>query len=116
MTAKKKKRSRKSYTDEQRSQIMATAKKEGLTALAVEKRFGVKPITYYSWRKKAGTTRSSRGAASRKVSTAGLDANLRSSVQVKLQNLLPAIVDQEVNRYLDAAFGAKRRGGPRGRS
>ena len=114
MAAKRKKRSRKSYTEEQRSQILATAKKEDLTALTVEKRFGVKPITYYSWRKKAGSTRTRRGAVSRGNRTLGLDANLRSAVQMRLRDMLPAIVDQEVSRYLDASFGAKRRGRPRG--
>jgi len=114
MAAKKKKRSRKSYTDEQRSQIMATAKTEGLTAIAVEKRFGVKPITYYSWRKKAGTARPRRGGGGRTTSTTALDANLRSAVQVKLRDLLPGIVQEEVSRYLDTALGGKRRGRPRG--
>ncbi len=45
---------RKRYTPEQWSKILTAASKEGLTAAAVQKRFGVSEVTYYSWRKKVG--------------------------------------------------------------
>ena len=48
------KRPRKTYTEAQRQEILAAAQKEGLTALQVQKKFGVTPVTYYSWRKKKG--------------------------------------------------------------
>jgi len=48
------KRARRSYSPEKRAQILAAAKKERLSAPEVQKRFGVKPVTYYSWRKKTG--------------------------------------------------------------
>ena len=48
------KRERKTYSDAQRKQILAAALSEKLTAEQVQKKFGVKPVTYYSWRKKAG--------------------------------------------------------------
>jgi len=44
-------RKRKRYTSAQRTQILSAAQKDGLTALEVQKRFGVTPVTYYSWRK-----------------------------------------------------------------
>src|SRR5258705_9877415 len=47
-------RKRMTYTEGQRRTVLLAAQKEGLTALQVQKRFGVKPITYYSWRKKRG--------------------------------------------------------------
>ena len=53
------------------------------------------------------------GVGGRRRQTSGLDANLRSAVQMRLRDMLPAIVDQEVSRNLDAAFEAKRRGRPR---
>jgi transposase-like protein len=42
------------YTLEQRSSILAIASAEGLTARAVQARFGVNPHTYYVWRRQAG--------------------------------------------------------------
>ena len=47
---------RKSYSPERRKQILDTAAREGLTATDVKKKFGVTPVTYYSWRKKTGAT------------------------------------------------------------
>ena len=48
------KRARKSYTPQKRAEILAAAQRENLTANDVKKKFGVTPVTYYSWRKKEG--------------------------------------------------------------
>src|SRR5437764_15281863 len=48
------KRARKTYTEARRTEILAAAQKENLTANDVKKKFGVTPVTYYSWRKKEG--------------------------------------------------------------
>ncbi len=104
-----KKRKRKRYTDAQRTQILAVAKKEGLTAAAVEKRFGVKQITYYSWRKKTGAAKRS-GRIARRGRRVALGGALRSEVQNRLRTMLPEIVREEVDRYLNVALGAKGRG------
>jgi transposase-like protein len=48
------------YTIAEREQIVSSALKEGLSATKVRERFGVVPVTYYSWRKARGI-RSSRG-------------------------------------------------------
>ena len=53
-------RTRTRYSDEKRQQILAAARNDGLTALEVQKRFGVTPVTYYSWRKKSGAGRRGR--------------------------------------------------------
>jgi transposase-like protein len=45
-------RAYKSYTEAERFTILATAVAEQLSATEVQRRFGVKPVTYYSWRKK----------------------------------------------------------------
>jgi len=118
MAAKKRKR----YSDEQRTQILAAADREGLTANQVKKRFGVTPVTYYSWRKKSGSPgrRGRRPASpSAGVSSNGDLANtVRSAVAQKVRSLLPDIVRGEVNQYLDALLGGKvgkRRGRPPGR-
>ena len=107
------KRERKTYTDAQRKQILAAAVAEKLTAGQVQKRFGVKHVTYYSWRKKAGLKgpRGRRPAAL--VAAAGgadgsLGAQVRAGVQAKVREILPAIVREEVSDYLTALFGGPR--------
>ena len=48
------KRPRKTYTPQKRAEILTAAQKENLTANDVKRKFGVTPVTYYSWRKKEG--------------------------------------------------------------
>ena len=55
--AKKKRKKRVQYTAAERAKVLAAAKAENLTALQIQKKFGVTPVTYYSWRKKSGLTR-----------------------------------------------------------
>ena len=75
----------------------------------------MKPVTYYSWRKKAGI-RGPRGrkpavfrAALGAVAGGPLTAQVRAGVQAKVREILPAIVREEVASYLDTLFGAGRR-------
>lgn len=118
--AAKAKRARKSYTPEQRQQILQTADRDGLTANDVKKKFGVTPVTYYSWRKKEGlSARRGRGGASgggaRRNGGGDLSNQVRSEVRAKIQNILPEIVRSEVSSYMDSLFGPRRgRGRPRG--
>lgn len=104
------KRARKSYTESQRQEILAAAQKDGLTALAVQKRFGVTPVTYYSWRKKLGLKgkRGRKPAAALASSGMDIGATVRSSVRSQVQAMLPRIVQEEVERYLVRAFGTSR--------
>lgn len=118
------KRARKTYTDAQRKQILEVAVREDLTAEQVKKRFGVTPVTYYSWRKKAGIV-GKRGrrpkvrtsGAAPVPATGGVAAQLRAGVQSRVREILPGIVREEVSRYLDELFGSgsapRRRGRPR---
>lgn len=107
------KRERKTYTDAQRKQILAAAVAEKLTAGQVQKRFGVKHVTYYSWRKKAGL-KGPRGrrpgalAAAAGGASGSLGAQVRAGVQAKVREILPAIVREEVSNYLTALFGEPR--------
>jgi len=113
------KRARKSYTDAERQRILTAAQSEKLTAGQVQKRFGVKPVTYYSWRKKGGLKgpRGRRAAAPvASVSSGDLAAQVRAGVQGRVRELLPTIVREEVSNYLKALFGkarSRRRGRPR---
>jgi len=105
-------RQRKSYSPEQRKHILDTAASEGLTALDVKKKFGVTPVTYYSWRKKTGVSaRRGRGPgrpAGSRNGVADLGSQLRTEVRGKIQQILPAIVKSEVASYMDSLFGSQR--------
>ena len=99
------KRPRKTYTEAQRQEILAAAQKDGLTALLVQKKFGVTPVTYYSWRKKKGI-KGPRGRRPGTQSAGGdLSAQVRAGVQSRVREILPAIVREEVAGYLDSLFG-----------
>jgi transposase-like protein len=109
----KTRKKRTEYTPEQRAKVLAAAKAEKLTAAQVQKKFGVTPVTYYSWRKKSGAARKrgARGAGAAVVArpVAGdLGAQVRSEVQNKMRQIIPGIVRTEVGVYLDSIFGAKR--------
>jgi transposase-like protein len=107
MMARKK---RKRYTPAQRSEVLQAAEKQGLTAAQVQKKFGVTPVTYYSWRKKSGAAgRRGRRGPGRPPGTA-VAGQVRTEVQARVRAMLPGIVRQEVNSYLDSLFGTGRRG------
>ena len=115
------KRSRKTYSDDQRTKIINTAQTENLTALDVQKRFGVTPVTYYSWRKKLGL-KGPRGRkpgsgrlAATTVGGTDLTAQVRAGVQARVREVLPGIVREEVTRYLDSLLGVPYTGKKRGR-
>src|SRR5689334_16090216 len=82
--ATKARRRRRRYTDEQRRNILDTAHREGLTAAAVQKKFGVTPVTYYSWRKKGGAT-ARRGRPPGSGGGARSGGELTSLVQQKVR-------------------------------
>ena len=115
----KTRRKRHSYSNAKRISILQAAREQGLTALDVKKRFGVTPVTYYSWRRKygAGSNRTTTlrvaaglGTAARAGRT-GRDViagQLRSEVQSRVREILPQIVRHEVSSYLDSLFGSSR--------
>lgn len=104
----KARRKRHTYTSTQRATILAAARKEGLTALQVQKKFGVTPVTYYSWRKKSGLTRRGAGTLALGAGPAGdLTRQVRGEVRAKVREILPGIVRTEVSGYLNALFGGR---------
>ncbi len=112
--AAKARKQRTQYTAEQREKILAAAKAEKLTAAQVQKKFGVTPVTYYSWRKKTGIARPRGGArlaAGRGVGD--LNAQVRGEVQQKMREIIPGIVRSEVSAYLDSIFSTRGRKGRR---
>jgi len=107
----KTRKKRTEYTPEQRAKVLAAANAEKLTAAQVQKKFGVTPVTYYSWRKKSGISArrggGAAGFAARGV-TGDLGSQVRSEVQAKMRQIIPGIVRTEVSAYLDSIFGVKR--------
>jgi transposase-like protein len=115
----KARRKRTRYTDQQRSEILQTAQREKLTAGQVQERFGVTPVTYYSWRKKSGAAAGGarRGRPAGRTAAAGgsIEGQLRAGVQAKVRELLPSIVREEVGAFMDQMFGRGSATSPRRR-
>jgi transposase-like protein len=107
----KAKRTRKRYSAARRAKILAAAEREGLSGAAVQKRFGVTAVTFYSWRKKTGKDkpRGKSGSAGHTVVDGLVSTKLRKALQARIRVLLPSLIDAEVDRYVDASFGARRR-------
>ena len=114
----KTRKKRTQYTPEQRAKILAAAQSEHLTAAQIQKKFGVTPVTYYSWRKKTGITRrrgtgsAAAGVGARPIA-GDLTAQVRGEVQSKVRQIMPGIVRSEVSAYLDSIFGRERGRGRR---
>jgi transposase-like protein len=104
-------RARARYTEAKRQQILSTASKEGLTALEVQKRFGVTPVTYYSWRKKrgAGRARGRRGRPPGNARGGDLASQLRAEVQRRIREMMPSVVNEELQGYLSQVLGRSSR-------
>jgi transposase-like protein len=116
----KARKKRKNYTVQQRESILTAAQRDRLTAAQVQRKFGVTPVTYYSWRKKSGVARARGGAATLRVAAAAghggnLSSQLRNEVAQRVRQILPEIVRTEVNSYLNTLFasGPGRRRGQR---
>ncbi len=107
------KRPRKTYTPQKRAEILAAAQRESLTANDVKKKFGVTPVTYYSWRKKEGLVgRRGRRPGLLALSGGGTIATqVRAGVQAKVRAVMPGIVREEVTSYLNTLFASSRRPG-----
>ena len=103
----KKRAKRQRYTAAQRTKILTAARTGNLTAGDVKQQFGVTPVTYYLWRRKAGLTgtRGRKSGIARIAATTsgpGLEKMLRGEVRARIQSALPAIVRDEVKGYLDS--------------
>ena len=116
------KRARKQYSRQQRKQILAVADRDGLTAVQVKEKFGVTPVTYYSWRKKYGGAPRKRGRrpgsgattkSSARYGGGELTEQVRSAVESRVRGMVEEIVRGEVGRYVDELFGKRRPGRPR---
>ena len=107
------KRARKTYTPHRRAEILTAAQRENLTANDVKKKFGVTPVTYYSWRKKEGLIgrRGRRPGVLSLSGSSGIATQVRAGVQAKVRAVMPGIVREEVTSYLNTLFASGRRPG-----
>src|SRR5215813_4263953 len=78
------KRPRKTYTPQKRAEILAAAQRDSLTANDVKKKYGVTPVTYYSWRKKEGLV-GRRGRRPSLLNASGAGGNIAVQVRAGVQ-------------------------------
>jgi transposase-like protein len=107
------KRARKTYTPHRRAEILTAAQRDNLTANDVKKKYGVTPVTYYSWRKKEGLIgrRGRRPGLLASSGSTGIATQVRAGVQAKVRAVMPGIVREEVTNYLNTLFASGRRPG-----
>ena len=88
------------YTEAEKKQILATAKKEGLTGAQVKKRFGVSTLSFYRWRGPVRGRKRGRPLGSKNRAAVGRvkvnAAAVRREVQAQVRKLLPQIIREEV--------------------
>jgi len=116
--APRSRRGRVRYTDQQRRNILATARRENLTGAEVRARFGVSTLSFYAWRKKAGKA-SKRGASRRRSKTSfarsarpgGGDfaTILHREVRARITEVLPGIIASEIASALDLVPSRRQR-------
>jgi transposase-like protein len=94
----------KRYSVAEKERILAAARRGNLTAAQVQERFGVSPLTFYRWR---GPVRGMQGPAASSVGLSDLRQHVRSQVRV----VLPGVIREEVNAYLNRILGNQRRRG-----
>ncbi len=102
---------RKQSSPAKRASIIAAADREGLTALQVQKRFGVKPVTYYSWRKAAKKFDGhAKPAAGKALAGLNLSDQVRQALRAQIAEMLPEIIRSEVAAILGGTMRARRSG------
>jgi len=90
---------RKRHSAEEREKILAEAKAAKLTGKQVAEKYGISTLTYYLWRKKAGSERRKAPGKNGTLTNAA-EVKLRAAVRAKVTGLLPKILDEEVERIL----------------
>jgi transposase-like protein len=89
----------KRHSAAEREKILAEAKSAKLTGKQVAEKYGISTVTYYLWRKRAGSVRPSAPGKNGVLASAA-EAKLRTAVRAKVTKLLPKILDEEVDRIL----------------
>lgn len=91
------------YEPAERARMLAAAKREGLSGSAAAKKFGISQLTFYTWRKKAGTSTHGRRGRPKRTSlldSRDLSGQLRQAVRAKVREMLPEVIEQEIGASL----------------
>ncbi|HKA25235.1 MAG TPA: transposase [Candidatus Eisenbacteria bacterium] len=107
--ARRRTRRGKRYSTAEKARILAAARSGNLTALQVQKQFGVSPLTFYRWRGPVRGRRRGRLAAA-----ASGASDLRAQVQDRVRAVLPGVIREEVKAYLASILGRRGPGRPPG--
>src|SRR5438067_2312567 len=91
------------YSDAERTAILEAAKREGLTGKQVRSRFGISTLTYYTWRKKAGSPAGRRRGRPPGGGTSGIDGQIREAIRERVRSLLPQILREEIGALLGSS-------------
>jgi len=97
--AARKAKVRKRHSPEEREKILAEATAAKLTGKQVAEKYGISTLTYYLWRKKAGSIRPKAPSKNGTLANAA-EVKLLAAVRAKMTRLLPKILDEEVDRLL----------------
>jgi transposase-like protein len=99
----------KRYTEAQKKQILATARKDRLTGAQVRERFGVSTLAFYRWRGPVrGRRKRGRPVGSKNRVVAGSEIGnglVREQVRMEVRRVLPQLIRQEVEAYLKRLLG-----------
>lgn len=96
---------RKGYSTERKAEILAAAKKDGLTGTQVRKRFGISTLTFYRWRGPVRGKKKRGRPVGSKNRVGGVKVNVsavRNAVRAEIKKLLPGIIREEVAAFLKA--------------
>jgi transposase-like protein len=97
---------RKRFTATERAKILATAKRQHLTSAQAATKFGISTFTFYAWKRRA--KQPARGRDTGRQVSGSLGGVLHSEVRLRVRQMLPEIIRQEVAEYMGQALGTKR--------
>ena len=89
----------KRHSPAEREKILAEAMAAKLTGKQVAEKYGISTVTYYLWRKKAGSVRGKTPSKNGTFASTA-ESKMRTAVRAKVTGLLPKILDEEVERIL----------------
>ena len=100
----------------ERAKILAAAKREGLSGPAPAKKFGISQLTFYTWRRKSGTSTTKQTAGRPRGTTAGRDGllsgdigeRIRKDVRTRVREMLPEIIQTEIDSILGHSTARRR--------
>ena len=88
------------HSDAERQQILEAAVRDGLTGAQVSKRFGISTLTYYNWRKKAGSNSARKPGRPSGNGSGDISNQIREALRAQIRQLLPQLIEEEIGVVL----------------